>query len=121
MTDRYKNITFPKTCLQVVNTVDYSWGLGFVWGVLVLLKFDKNILSFIFYGVLFSVDFHTLTLQLPIQTQNSVVPELQAFVSSLPISVKQAYPWAKSLINLGSVCTEMSFLCYQQCVPEDDD
>ena len=30
-----------------------------------------------------SVDFHTLTLQLPIQTQNPVAPELQVFVSSL--------------------------------------
>ena len=30
-----------------------------------------------------SVDFHTLTLQLPIQTPYSVVPELQVFVSSL--------------------------------------
>ena len=33
--------------------------------------------------ILSSVDFHTLTLQLPIQTQNSVAPELQVFVSSL--------------------------------------
>ena len=30
-----------------------------------------------------SVDFHTFTLQLPIQTLHSVVPELQVFVSSL--------------------------------------
>ena len=30
-----------------------------------------------------SVDFHTLTLQLPIQTLYSVAPELQVFVSSL--------------------------------------
>ena len=30
-----------------------------------------------------SVDFHTLTLQLPIQTPHSVAPELQVFVSSL--------------------------------------
>ena len=30
-----------------------------------------------------SVDFHTLTLQFPIQTQHFVVPELQVFVSSL--------------------------------------
>ena len=29
------------------------------------------------------VDFHTLTLQLPIQTPHSVAPELQVFVSSL--------------------------------------
>ena len=30
-----------------------------------------------------SVDFHTLTLHLPIQTPHSVAPELQVFVSSL--------------------------------------
>ena len=39
-----------------------------------------------------SVDFHTLTLQLPIQIQNSVVPELHVFVSSLQISAKRAHP-----------------------------
>ena len=39
-----------------------------------------------------SVDFHTLTLQLPMQTQDSVAPELQAFVSSLAISAKRAHP-----------------------------
>ena len=32
-----------------------------------------------------SVHFHTLTLQLPIQTPNSVAPELQVLVSSLEI------------------------------------
>ena len=46
----------------------------YFWGLLVLRKFDRNILSFIFF--LSSVDFHSLTLQLPIQTQHSVVPEL---------------------------------------------
>ena len=30
-----------------------------------------------------SVDFHTLTLKLPIQTPHSVAPELQVFVTSL--------------------------------------
>ena len=39
-----------------------------------------------------SVDFHTLTLQLPIQTLHSVAPELQVFVSSLKFSVKRAHP-----------------------------
>ena len=39
-----------------------------------------------------SVDFHTLTLQLPIQTPHSVAPELQVFVSSLKISAKRAHP-----------------------------
>ena len=46
-----------------------------------------------------SADFHTLTLQLPIQTQNSVAPELQVFVSSLAILAKRAHPWAKSYFN----------------------
>ena len=41
-----------------------------------------------------SVDFYTLTLQLPIQTPHSVAPELQVFVSSLKISAKRAHPWA---------------------------
>ena len=40
------------------------------------------------------VDFHTLTLQLPIQTPHSVAPELQVFVSSLKISAKRAHPSA---------------------------
>ena len=46
-----------------------------------------------------SVDFHTLTLQLPIQTPNSVAPELQAFVSSLAISAKQAHPGGANKIK----------------------
>ena len=39
-----------------------------------------------------SVDFHTLTLQLPIQTQNCMPSELQVFVSSLEISAKRVHP-----------------------------
>ena len=39
-----------------------------------------------------SVDFHTLTLQLPIQTLISVAPEFQVFVNSLEISAKRAHP-----------------------------
>ena len=42
-----------------------------------------------------SVDFHTFTLQLPIQTPHSVALELQVFVSSLEncqISAKRAHP-----------------------------
>ena len=42
-----------------------------------------------------SVDFHTLTLQLPIQTPHSVAPELQVFVSSLKFSAKRAHPGAR--------------------------
>ena len=60
--------------------------------VLVLLKFDKKILSFQILWSLSSVDFHTLTLQLPIQAPNSVAPELHIFVSSLEISAKRAHP-----------------------------
>ena len=54
-----------------------------------LKKFEFRILC-----SLSSVDFHTLTLQLPIQTQNSVVPELQV---SLEISAKQAHPRRKRI------------------------
>ena len=39
-----------------------------------------------------SVDFHTLTLQFPIQTQNSVAPELQVFVNSPGISSNEHTP-----------------------------
>ena len=46
-----------------------------------------------------SVDFHTLTLQLPIQTPNSVAPELQVFVSSLTISAKRAHPCIGRLVS----------------------
>ena len=67
-------------------------------GVLVLLKFDLcvvHLLKYFEFHILWSlssVDFHTLTLQLPIQTPNYVEPELQAFVSSLAISAKRAHP-----------------------------
>ena len=57
-----------------------------------------------------SVDFHTLTLQLPIQTPHSVVPELQVFVSSLKISAKRAHPRGpeKGATSLNwSVCGHM--------------
>ena len=48
-----------------------------------------------------SVDFHTLTLQLPIQTPHSVAPELQVFVSSLKISAKRAHPRGKGGLGEG--------------------
>ena len=50
-----------------------------------------------------SVDFHTLTLQLPIQTPHSVAPELQVFVSSLKISAKRAHPWRGWEVYTGHV------------------
>ena len=51
-------------------------------------NFGKKTLEFQILWSLSSVGFHTLTLQLPIQTQNSVAPELQVFVSSFQISAK---------------------------------
>ena len=57
--------------------------------------FGKIWLKYFEFHILWSlcfVDFHTLTLQLPIQTPNSVAPKLQAFVSSLASSAKQAHP-----------------------------
>ena len=47
-----------------------------------------------------SVDFHTLTLQLPIQTLHSVEPELQVFGSSLENSGKRAHPLTPAIIKL---------------------
>ena len=45
------------------------------------------------------VDFYTLTLQLPIQTIHSVVPQFQVFVSSLKFSVKWAHPWQPLILT----------------------
>ena len=56
-----------------------------------------------------SVEFHTLTLELPIQTQNSVAPELQVFVSSLEISAKRAQPWGSNG-NIPCIITTGIFL-----------
>ena len=61
----------------------FIWNLDEIW----LKYFEFHI-----WWSLSSVDFHTLTLQLPIQTPNSVAPELQVFVSSLAISAKRAHP-----------------------------
>ena len=47
------------------------------------LEFVQNFSERQIFGTLCSVDFHTFTLQLPIQTLHSVAPELQVFVSSL--------------------------------------
>ena len=52
----------------------------------------QNNLEFEILWSLSSVNFHTLTLQFPIQTPNSVAPELQDYVSSLEISAKRAHP-----------------------------
>ena len=65
-----------------------------------------------------SVDIHTLTLQLPIQTQNSVAPELQIFVSSLQISAKRTHPSVHSvscqwISRLHEICSSLSNTCIQ--------
>ena len=49
-------------------------------------RFPQFVLNFTERQILWSlcsVDFHTFTLQLPIQTLHSVAPELQVLVSSL--------------------------------------
>ena len=48
-------------------------------GVLVFLKFTQNSTERQVLWSLCSVDFHTLTLQLPIQTPHSVASELPSF------------------------------------------
>ena len=55
-------------------------------------SFCSNFIEHQILWSLSSVDFHTLTLQLAIQTQNTVASELQVFVSSLQISAKRAHP-----------------------------
>ena len=47
------------------------------------------------------LDFHTLTLQSPIQTPKSEAPELKVFVSSLAISAKQARPRFTTMLDPG--------------------
>ena len=59
-----------------------------------------------------SVDFHTLTLQLPIQTPHSVAPELQVSVSSLNISAKRAHPRGiLVVISLYHTFMPYNFIC----------
>ena len=55
-----------------------------------------------------SVDFHTLTLQLPIQTPHSVAPELQVFVSSLRFSVKRAHPSYQPVLHFTQMTSIVS-------------
>ena len=67
-----------------------------------------------------SVDFHALTLQLPIQTPHSVAPELQVFVSSLKFSVRTINHYTtepnvsgryrKASSNLQSCLTDSSWI-----------
>ena len=57
--------------------------------------------------------FHTLTLQLPILTHNSVAPELQVFVSLLQISAKRAHScvaWLVAIDTYPDVVKKMYFL-----------
>ena len=67
-------------------------------GCLGCARFAEIWLKYFEFHILWSlssVDFHTLTLQLPIRTPNSVAPELQVFLSSLAILAKRAHPWSK--------------------------
>ena len=52
-------------------------------GVCSFPEFTQNVRGRQILWRLCSVDFHTLTLQLPIQTPHFVAPELQVFASSL--------------------------------------
>ena len=57
--------------------------------------FVKNFTEHQILWSLCSVDFHTLTLQLAVETLHSVVPELQVFVihlKTVKISAKRAHP-----------------------------
>ena len=75
--------TKPVTCTRESELAELPSGVcSFCWNFS-----ERQIL-----WSLCSVDFHTLTLQLPIQTPHSVAPELQDFVSSLKISAKRAHP-----------------------------
>ena len=61
------------------QTIKTKWSLG-------CARFPQFVQNFSECQILWSlcsVEFHTLTLQLPIQTPHSVAPELQVFVSSL--------------------------------------
>ena len=55
------------------------------------------------------VDFRTLTLQLPIQTPNSVAPELQVFESSLEMLAKRAQPSEHASIDIAVNSKEKPF------------
>ena len=92
-----------------------NWPLGCARFAEIWLKyFEFHIL-----WSLSSVDFHTFTLQLPIQTQNSVAPDLQAFVSSLAISAKRAHPRYCTVpgycvfVRLNSIFWDRSSLCFR--------
>ena len=61
-------------------------------GVLVLLKFTERQILWSLY----SVDFHTLTLQLPIQTLHSVTPELLFCEFTSKLSKFQEYEHTQS-------------------------
>ena len=52
-----------------------------------------------------SVDFHTFTLQLPIQTLHSVAPEIQVFVSSLE-NCQNFSKTSTPLINISKIGQE---------------
>ena len=65
------------------STKSFSFCSPPVLGCARFPEFTQNFSERQILWSLCSVDFHTLTLQLPIQTPYSVAPELQVFVSSL--------------------------------------
>ena len=70
-----------------------------IQGHLGCARFAEIVWSAKFLWSLCSVDFHSLTLQFPMQTPHSVAPELQAFVSSL----ENCQHFSKTDIHLDSV------------------
>ena len=89
--------TSPENCKEVHSQkCVYIWQLWIALGCARFPEFTQNFSERQILWSLCSVDFHTLTLQLPIQTPHSVAPELQVFVSSHKISAKRAHPWTPS-------------------------
>ena len=86
------------------NGCGFATNLSVPWGVLVFLNFGKKIQFQILWS-LSSVDFHTLTLQLPIQTQISVASGPQVFVSSLKMSAKRAHPLISKWKLYKTICS----------------
>ena len=84
-TQNFSKTSTPQALVKTFQNLINSGVCSFCWNFS-----ERQIL-----WSLCSVDFHTLTLQLPIQTPHSVAPELQVFVSSLKISAKRAHPWVQ--------------------------
>ena len=79
-----------------------SYWLFLLLGCARFPEFTQNFSERQILWSLCSVDFHTLTLQLPIETPHFVAPELQVFVSSL-----------ENCPNLGKTSTPLGGGCFQ--------